>query len=259
MRETAAGRHNPRIREAASLQKPSRCRKLNRYLIEGPRFISDMLSRGDLPLYVIVSVEPSAQAAEAADRARGLNVPVLTAERDQFQKVSSTEHSQGMAAVAPIPVHDPKKVLGRGTILVLDRVGDPGNAGTAVRSAAAFGCSCVVFLRGSAFPWAPKVVRSSAGLVSSIPILRADTLESIRDALSGHRIYGAQAGCDPSAFIMEESPVCLVVGSEAHGLSKETVSMLHGTVSIEMEDHVESLNAGVSASILLHELFRKKL
>lgn len=249
-------RSNPAIKIAAALKTSTGCRKKNRYLIEGPRFILDMLNRNDSLEYLVIADGAGEAAERATVKAAELGIRVITVETSILAEISSTEHSQGVIAVAPIPSYDLNKVFTGGTVLVLDRVSDPGNAGTAIRSAAAFGCSGVVFLKGSTFPWNPKVTRSSAGLNAAIPIVSADSLPDLKKEFCSYSFLGAEAhgACVSNMEITD--PLCLVIGSEAHGLSETTKSQIDGSVSIPMQSNVESLNAGVSASILLYDLLK---
>lgn len=256
IREHLTSRSNPAIKTAASLKTSSGCRKKNRYLIEGPKFISDMLNRKDPLEYLVISEEAGGSATAVAERAIKAGVTVLTVSRTVLSDVSSTEHSQGLVGVAPVPSCSADQVFTGGTVLVLDCIGDPGNAGTAIRSAAAFNCSGVVFLKGSTFPWNPKVTRSSAGLNSTVPVAEVESLYTLKKNYSSYRYIGASASGSMVSELKETGPICLVIGSEAHGLSETTLSHIDRSVSIPMAPCVESLNAGVSASILLYELLR---
>lgn len=257
MIQSVSSRTNPRIKLAASLNKSSQCRKRNTYLLEGPRFINDLLKRNDLLEFIVLSEQATAVCREAAVKAAKAGIQVLEVPVEIFSDVSSTEHSQGIAAVCTIPEFTAEDVFNGRTVLALDGVSDPGNAGTAVRSAAAFGCSGVVFLPGSAFPWNPKVTRSSAGLVSSIPIIEMGSLIEAKTVFSEYLFLGASAAGEDISLEKNERPVCILIGSEAHGLSSDSLAVADRLVSIPMEARVESLNAGVSASLVLYSLFRR--
>lgn len=251
-------RRNPAIKLAAALKTPSGCRKKGKYLIEGPKFIADMLSRKDPLDFLVIEDEAGKALQSITTGASGQGIRVLIVENSILSEISLTEHSQGIVAVAPIPSISLDVLFTGDTVLVLDRVADPGNAGTAIRSAAAFGCSGVVFLKGSAFPWNPKVTRSAAGLNASIPVACADSIADLKKSFSNYKFLGAEAHGTCVSSLKETDPLCLVIGSEAHGLSETTQSQIDGSVSIPMQSNVESLNAGVSASILLYELLRMK-
>lgn len=227
--------------------------------MEGPRFVSDHLTRGGLIDFIAVSENASDESVVVAKMADNCGHTVIQVSGELFADISNTGNSQGITAICPIPDHSITEVFTGGTVLVLDRVSDPGNAGTAIRSAAAFDCSGVVFLKGSAFPWSPKVTRSAAGLNSTIPVCEMNSLTDIIEKYPDYCVLGAQSNGTPMDKIFDTltTPVCIVIGSEARGLSKPSQAAINNSVSIPMAKGVESLNAGVSASILLSLLFRK--
>lgn len=258
MTEQVASRGNSRIKLACSLKKTSLCRKSGKFLLEGPRFIMDLVERNSPADFIVISHKATGFCESTAEEAEKRGIAVLEVPEDLFGDISATEHSQGIAAVCPIPSSSPELVFDGGTVLALDGVGDPGNAGTAVRSAKAFGCSGILFLKGSAFPWNPKVTRASAGLNTSIPIIEVESLAGVKESFRGYRFLEASAQGQDISLIEGPTPVCIVIGSEACGIREETRRCTDGSVSIPMTPEVESLNAGVSASILLYSLFRRK-
>ena len=258
MTEQVTSRGNSRIKLACSLKKTSMCRKTGKFLLEGPRFIKDLVQRDSPADFIVISDTATSFCVSTAEEAENKGITVLEVPADLFGDISATEHSQGIVAVCPIPSFSPERVFTGGTVLALDGVGDPGNAGTAIRSAKAFGCSGILFLQGSAFPWNPKVTRASAGLNSSIPIIEAESLAAVRGSFEHYLFLEASADGKDISLIQGSSPVCIVIGSEASGVREETRRNTHGSVSIPMAPEVESLNAGVSASILLYSLFRRK-
>jgi TrmH family RNA methyltransferase len=253
-------RANIRVKLAAALDRSAACRKKNLFLMEGPKFINDHIARGLQVDFVVLSDSATGESKTAAGIADASGFTVIEIPAAVFSEISDTGNSQGITAVCPIPVHSLSSVFSGGTVLVLDGVADPGNAGTAVRSAAAFDCSGIVFLKGSAFPWSPKVTRAAAGLNSFIPIFELEDLRGIREKFPDYLFYGASMNGKSmkDSFASSQYPVCIVVGSETHGLSQTTTSLIDSMVSIPMKTGIESLNAGVSASILLSALFTGK-
>ncbi len=227
--------------------------------MEGPKFIRDHLSRHGSIDFVVLSQQASKEAAMVAEAADSSGHSVIQVPEDIFAGISNTETPQGITAICPTPEYSTDDLFTGKTVLVLDRIADPGNAGTAIRSASAFGCSGVIFLKGSVFPWSPKVTRSAAGINSAIPICEVDDLKEIQAKHSGYCFLGARSDGRPMAELFNDlaKPVCIIIGSEAHGISQTSESLISDAVSIPMVKDVESLNAGVSASILLSNLFRK--
>ena len=251
-------RANSRIKLAVSLNKTSACRKRQKFLMEGPKFISDHIANKGITDFIMVSENASKESKVVAQTADKRNLKVIEVSSQIYSDISDTGTPQGIIAVCPTPEYVFKDIFNGKTILVLDGVSDPGNAGTAIRSAAAFNCSGVVFLKGSVFPFTPKVTRSAAGLNSKIPIFEMDDLLAIKSDNPEYHFLGAQMNAKPVNDLLQNlsGPTCVVIGSEAHGLSEKSKKAITEFVSIPMTNGVESLNAGVSASILLYSLFR---
>lgn len=172
--------------------------------------------------------------------------------------MADTMHSQGFIAVYPIPSITEMDIVFKGGVLVLDRISDPGNMGTMIRSASAFGSSALIAGSGSCCPFAPKVTRAAAGTNTSFPILfDVDLASFIRRHSSECCFIGADtSGGTPERLRERDRCIGLVIGSESQGISETVSHLLEDSVGIPMVNDVESLNAGVSASILLWEMFR---
>ncbi len=247
---TSAG--NRRVKLAASLHRPQGCAEHGAFLVEGPRFLDG--ARQSRPLFVMVSAEASTEALAAAERARAMGLEVIVLTPQVFARVADTKTPQGIVAVYPLPEWGEADVFRGGTVIALDGVSDPGNAGTIIRSAAAFQSDGAVFLPGSAYPFGPKTTRAAAGANISLPVITAGSLQELKDKHPRYVFAGAETGGIPLREFRPAGPVCIVVGSEAHGLSSPTRACLSERVAIPMAGGVDSLNAGVCASIILHHL-----
>ncbi len=222
------------------------------FLMEGPRFVSDYILTGT-PEWILLSDNAGALAEAAAQKAAGMNIPIFEIPRKLFDDISGTEVSQGIAAVCPVPSVNISDIPRSGVFLLLDSISDPGNMGTIIRSAAAFGCRAMIAGKGSCCPFSPKVTRAAAGLNSSLPVVfDADLPGFMRENSDIIEFIGADAaGGDIELLQRRKGCLGLVIGSEAHGISEEIRNHLNCTVAIPMTGGVESLNAAVSASILL--------
>lgn len=247
---TSAG--NRRVKLAASLHRPQGCAEHGAFLVEGPRFLDG--ARNSRPLFVMVSTEASTEALAVAERAGGMGLEVIELSPQVFARIADTKTPQGIVAVFALPSWGEADVFRGGTMVALDGVSDPGNAGTIIRSAAAFQCDGAVFLPGSVYPFGPKTTRSAAGANIALPIVTADSLRALKESHPEYVFAGAETGGIPLREFRPAGPVCVVVGSEAHGLSPEAKSCLSIRVAIPMANGVDSLNAGVCASIILHHL-----
>jgi TrmH family RNA methyltransferase len=177
----------------------------------------------------------------------GADVAVLPAAL--FDKLSDEASGQTVIGVCKMPRTE--MILRKeGRYLFLDALQDPGNTGTVIRTAAGFGLDAVLFGENCADPYSPKVVRSSAGGVFKLPLYRPVAME----ALCGHRIITADMRGDPLPDVREEGGFVLVIGNEGAGVSAEIDRLSSRRVAVPMPGGTESLNAAVSAGIILYEL-----
>ena len=196
-----------------------------------------------------------------------------------FEGVAGTETPQGVAALFRQPEWQFDDVLrgaasadgaflGRAPLLVvMAGVQDPGNVGTIVRSAQAFGATGAVTTRGSADPWSPKAVRASAGSALWLPLLRRIAVPVLLAQLrvAGVKIVAASshAAAEPIAELHTASDlrdsVAIFIGNEGAGLPPEVEHAADARISIPITESVESLNAGIAASIVLYEAARQRI
>jgi TrmH family RNA methyltransferase len=185
---------------------------------------------------------------------------VLLIEMDILATAVSTEAPQPIAALIEPPEFEEAELFSANPLLlVADRLQDPGNLGTLIRSAEAFGASGLICLPGTVSEWNPKCVRASAGSVFRLPILyrcEDHALHILRE--SGVTVLAAVADGRDAAEFPLDSPVALVIGNEGSGISAELIAKCDGRISIPCPGPVESLNAATAASVLLYEASRQR-
>lgn len=170
-----------------------------------------------------------------------------------IERVASTETPQGSLAIVRMPTA-PADLAGASLAVVLDRVSDPGNAGTLLRSAEAAGAGAVVLTPGTVDVFNPKVVRASAGALFHVPVTSA-TLDDVRAA--GLRLIGTSSHRGtPSDRFDWSRPVAVVLGNEAHGLPDETP--VDDWVTIEHRGRAESLNVAMAGTVVLFDAARHR-
>lgn len=245
------GLHRRKMRESEGL-----------FLAEGVRVVEELLASRIVPRLVVIS-------SSLEDTPRGARLRTLLEARSDVLEVSDRELAELSATETPqgvlVAAEAPRQGLGGmepgadGVVLVLDAVQDPGNVGTLVRTAAAFGVDAVVTLAGTVDAWNPKVVRASAGAVFRlVPV--ACGWEALRAWLGTHRfgVYGADASGDAVEAMALPARRALVVGNEGTGLSQDVSVALDGRIAVPMTGAVESLNVAVAAGILLYVLTSSK-
>ena len=144
--------------------------------------------------------------------------------------------------------------------MVLAGLQDPGNLGTILRSAEAFGATGIVSLPGTVSPWNPKVVRASAGSVFRVPLVAAgtdDCFDRLRRA--GVKLWTTSArDAEPAHEANLTAPAALLIGNEGNGVPPEIAALADGTLTVPCPGPVESLNAAVATSVLLYEASRQR-
>ena len=268
--------------EAGLVRKLRRRKERDRsglVLAEGVRCVREALDAGWTVRLALVSprLDDTNAGKELEARLRSSVALPITVSDAELKRLSDTDAPQGVLLVVERPAHSLDLPASARRLLVLDGVQDPGNVGTLVRSSHAFGLDAVVALPGTADPWSPKVVRSSAGSVfhaSVVALDRARLLGWLRANGVGLIVAEASAGSvrgggsNPSvglgalpAQIGGRSGLprawALVVGNEGAGVSAELAAGADLRVSIPIEG-AESLNAGVAGSILLYEFTRNR-
>lgn len=189
---------------------------------------------------------------------------VYLVEPKLFQEVAQTETSQGVIASVKKPdlsLKDFENKKSSGNFVVLDRLQDPGNIGTIIRTADAAGYELIVALKGTADIFSPKVVRSTTGSLFRMPIVFAEDNDELVEFAhkTGKKLV---ATClDDSRFYYDEDlseNIALIVGNEGNGISQELIDKSDVKIKIPMHGSIESLNASVAAAIIMYESVRKR-
>ncbi|MGH9737066.1 MAG: TrmH family RNA methyltransferase [Candidatus Acidiferrales bacterium] len=248
--------------------------------VEGPKLVEDALRSGLQADALLVSESADREAESilriAAETETGISRSRILRTTDKlFQSVAATDAPQGVAALFRQRVWGLEDVLrGPGEmrqapalVIVLAEVQDPGNVGTTVRSAEALGATGVVSTRGTADPWSPKALRASAGAALRLPILRGMAIPVLLAQLriAGVKIYASSAASDEvpeRVYSVEEAnlrePTAIFIGNEGAGLSAEVKRAADAVITILISKNLESLNAGVAASIILYEAAKQR-
>jgi TrmH family RNA methyltransferase len=163
-----------------------------------------------------------------------------------FKQISQTEHDQGIMAVCGMTpvIYDPKK-----SYVLLDRLQDPGNLGTIIRTAVGFGVEGILITKGTVDPYSPKVVRSTMGALFHLDIVFIDTFEGLRS------VYAADMSGIPVSNV--KRPFVLAIGNEGQGIDQKLLKQAEKKIGISTKS-IESLNAAVACGILLYEMTKKE-
>jgi TrmH family RNA methyltransferase len=256
------GRHNSQIKELrrafdrADLTEEGVC------AVEGMRIIEEAIRSGLRLQTVFFSASAEGRAHKLLPQLAA-NVETLLLPEKLFESAVPSESPQGVAALVrcrQFTVADVLAHTATGPLLAVSGLQDPGNMGTILRSAEAFGAGGILLGEGTVSPFNWKVVRASAGSVFRLPIAKAKLLPLLPQLeASGLRLV---ATTSHGGTILEEAklsgPLAIFIGSEGAGLPKELLAKMDSILSIPHSPQVESLNAGVAASIVLYEAARNR-
>ena len=247
--------------------------------VEGPKLVEEALRAGLKAEALLVTEAGEAHLERILQSAggNGAGIPhprILRTTEKLFAGVAGTESPQGVEGLFEqrswgfddvlrgAPARD-SGFYGSSSplVVILTEIQDPGNAGTIIRSAEAFGATGAVATRGTVDPWSPKALRASAGSALRLPVLRGITIPVLLAQLriAKVKIYAASAhgeNASDSAQWDFRGAAAIFIGNEGAGLPAEVESVADATISIPMSGAVESLNAGVAASLLLYEVAR---
>jgi len=242
------------------LRNPRQRGREGLFLVEGIRGAGEFL-RATVPMEIrFALVSPRllelGGGPDLNSELLGRKVPVEEMEEGELEALSDTEASQGILLVVREPETSwPLQGDPRLRLLLLDGIQDPGNLGTLLRTARAFGVDGVVALDGTADPWSPKAVRGGAGASAHVPVWRSAWPEA-RDWLRGQDMPILVA--DAVGRDVREAPSsgswALVLGNEGAGVRQEIRDEAQEVLSIPMAEGVESLNVAMAGAILLFSL-----
>lgn len=258
---------NRRVVAARKLRLRKYRRGEQRFMLEGLQALHMALDAKSQPLEVFYAPEqldtPGARALLA--RLRQTDCALLPVSPAVMAALSERDEPQGMLGVFALPPHDlatlertpllRSEARGPALILVLDRLQDPGNAGTLIRTADAVGAAAVILLEPCVDPYDPKVLRSSMGSLFNLPVVTARDAESLFAWLETHalRVIAADAHagewCGDTVW---QGDVALVLGNEARGLSEEVAPRIRHHVRLPLRGKADSLNVAVAGGVLMY-------
>ena len=253
---------NRTVKLAASLAEKKHRDALGAYLIEGPNLVREALQQGVEIKFIFTGAgalrqQEIEEILPLADKS-GSAVCVLS--EDCFAKVSATSNSQGIAAMAVKRSWREVDLFAPGSnVLVCDRIQDPGNLGTLLRTAEATGFAGALLVKGGADPYGPKAVRASAGCIFRFPLLLCGSAQDALEILAKQRkkVVTAHMSGTPCYEAGLAEDTAIVVGNEGNGADPLFLNTTE-TVCVPMSGGTESLNAGVAAAILMYESMRQR-
>jgi len=247
-----------RLSDLRALRDKRKRQAAGRFLVEGFHVVEEALLAG-APVEEVLLGQGAGRThagARIERAARGAGVRVTEVVRRVLEVLADAESPQGVMAVVRSPAADAPLPFDRdGTALLLDGIQDPGNAGALVRAADAFGCSSVVFGKGTVEPLNGKVLRAAQGSHFHLPVAAGgDAAGAAAEARArGHRVVAAvSAGGDSLYDTVIHSPrLTVLLGNEARGVSPAALEECDGRVTIPLRGRAESLGVAAAGAVIL--------
>ena len=235
--------NNERIKELIKLKDKKYIKEQKRFLIEGKHLIEEAYKHGYLEEVYVLEGTPSKYPN------------AIFVSENVMKKLSSLDTNTNMVGVSRLI--DDGEI--KGNVLLLDDISDPGNMGTIIRSMIAFDIDTLVISKTSVYLYNPKVIRATEGMIYNLNII-IDDLDNVLNKLKdlNYKIYGTDVRNGTNLKDIKFSDKsAIIIGSEAKGMNENLKKYVDENIHIKMNNLCESLNAGVSASIILYELNSK--
>lgn len=259
------GRHNPLVKDVRQAFARGELTADGNCAIEGLRIVEEAIRSG-LRLRAVLFKQSAENVAERLLPQIGSHVETLLLADSLFDSVVPSETPQGVAALVRLKEFTLDAILERlqlGPIIVVVGLQDPGNLGTILRSAEAFGSAGAILGEGTVSRLNAKAIRASAGSIFRLPVVPAHSYggsEVLLDSLRKQAVRLIATSSHKGTAIDQArltGPSAIFIGNEGSGLSKSLMPQMDELIAIPHSEHVESLNAGVAASIVLYEAARQ--
>lgn len=255
---------NSKIKEILKIKNKRSIYKADAFIIEGTNLIETALNSGNTikQVFFTDSFRARKEGRKILKEIAEKTGEIFNVTDQIISKLADTETPQGIIATASYKTRrlDDIKFKSNPLIAVIDRVQDPGNLGTIIRTADAAGADAVVVLKGTCDPFMQKTLRASAGSIFNIPVVSAQSVEFIKWLkIQGISLIATDADGDVSVFDADlKKPTAFVFGNEAHGISWEIREMAEIIVKVPVQGKAESLNVASSSAICLYEAVRQR-
>lgn len=255
-----SSKDNERIKYTKSLLKSKNRQKESKYIIEGYRILTLAIECNANLEYVFINenFEEKQEHKKFLSTLESKNIKVFKTTNKIFKDLIDTENTQGILGVVRFKEKKIEHNIKQEDkfVLILDRIQDPGNMGTIIRTADAAGVDAIIALKGCVDIYNPKVIRSTMGSIFDMNVIHATQEEALR-ILKLKKFDIVSSYLDTNNYyntVEYNYKTALVIGNEANGINEELVSKSDVLVKIPIYGKAESLNAAISSAILMYEI-----
>jgi len=259
---------NQQMKQVSLLLKKSKERRNSKaFVVEGPRMVVEAPVETLRAVYVAESFENNVENAsllvELKNKSERANAVYEVVADNVFKSISDTQTPQGIMAVVGMPDYSLEELLSgdRTHLLILESIQDPGNLGTMVRTGEGAGVTGIIMNKTTVDLFNPKTIRSTMGSIYRVPFFVTEDLEDTMKELQakGIALYAAHLKGEHAYDEEDYTRACgFLIGNEGNGLSDEIANLADTYIKIPMEGQVESLNAAISATLLMYEANRQR-
>ena len=238
---------NNKIKEIVKLHQKKYREETGLFIVEGLKSIQELID-SNLEIIDIFAIKEL-----------NINHTYSIIKESVMKKLTTTSSPCEILAVAKQKTSG-NEIIKAKKVILLDSISDPGNLGTIIRSAAAFGVEAIILFGDCVDLYSPKVIRSTAGNFFKVPIINISEINEIKELFPNHKLVATALSKENNISIKEcanYDKYIIMFGSEAKGLNQDLIKIADKNIKLEMTNNVESLNLSVSASIVLYELFTK--
>lgn len=245
---------NKTIVELKKLKDKKYRKQSGTFLIEGERFVKEALIQNAGVKQILFTDEMEETVLNMVSYVHN-TFTLIKVTKEIIKELTDTVTPQGIVAEVSIPQIHPNIILEGRRLLYLDRIQDPGNLGTIIRSAHAFSFEGIIIGKGTVDPYSDKVLRSTMGSIFKVPIIDSTVISLDIIIEDGFKVLISDLSANKTLKeVANDLKFIVVIGNEANGVSGEILSKPHESFIIPMPGNAESLNAAVAASIIMYEL-----
>lgn len=238
------------------LQQKKGRTEFNEFLVEGFKGVDEALDSNYPMNYIVIDSRFRDDKKDLIKKAEDRGAEIFFCNKPEAEKIKTTDTFPGILAVVKMPQFSIDKSTDNGPIIILDKINDPGNLGTIIRTADWFGIKNILLSEDSVDLYSPKVVRSTMGSIFHVNVIEsADIVRSIEQLKKkGYNIVALDIKGESLENFKSTPKTAYIFGSESHGIRNTLLDLTDKKITIKGKGEAESLNVAVSAGILMSQL-----
>lgn len=237
-----------RIKQINKLQQKKYRQESQLFIVEGLKALEELVNANIeiVEVFALKTIDTS-----------NLNIPVTIIEENIMKKISTTSSVCEILTLAKQKTYKISDINQKNKLILLDSISDPGNLGTIIRSASAFGIDGIILYGNCTELYSSKVIRSAAGNFFKIPVIEIKDENELKNNFKEYKFIATALSKENNISLKDCAKLdksIIMFGSEASGLNNKLINLSNSNIRLEMANNVESINLAVCASIIIYEL-----